>query len=321
MAVAVKRIGHEDRLSSVGHLEELRARLIVCAVAIGVCFAVCLWQNHLILHIVNEPLAEQTQKQVREGHGPLGASYRVQLGARDIALQTRALTSVLERPGSGLSRSARTALGGVSSKLAQDAARLSQQPEGDKPVTLGLGEPFTTTLGVSFVSALILALPVILFELYGFMLPAVDPPHQRVARALVCAVPLLFALGVAFGYFIVLPAAIRFFQNFNSDQFNVLVQASQYYKFASVTLLAMGVVFQVPIAILAATRTGIVTPGQLRRHRRYAILACATVAAFIPGDLTTMILETVPLYLLFEISVLVATLLDRTRATREEQAT
>ncbi len=122
------------------------------------------------------------------------------------------------------------------------------------------------------------------------------------------AIPVLFAVGVTFGYFVVLPAAVRFFQNFNSGQFNVLVQASQYYHFAAVVLLAMGLIFQVPVGVLAATRAGIVTPTQLRHNRRYAVLACAVVAAFIPGDALTLILETVPLYLLFEGSVLLASI-------------
>ncbi len=122
---------------------------------------------------------------------------------------------------------------------------------------------------------------------------------------------MLFTIGVLFGYFVVLPAAVRFFQNFNSGQFNVLVQASQYYHFVAVILLAMGLVFQVPVAILAATRAGIVTPAQLAHNRRYAILACAVVAAFIPGDAITLLLETVPLYLLFEGSVLLARLVER----------
>jgi sec-independent protein translocase protein TatC len=112
--------------------------------------------------------------------------------------------------------------------------------------------------------------------------------------------------GVVFGYLVVLPAAVRFFQNFNSDEFNVLVQASQYYHFAAVTLLAMGLVFQVPVAILAATRSGVVTPRQLSRNRRYALLACAGIAALLPGDAITLLLETAPLYLLFEASVLLA---------------
>ena len=105
---------------------------------------------------------------------------------------------------------------------------------------------------------------------------------------LLTAVPFLFATGVLFGYFVVLPAAIRFFVNFNSSEFNVLVQASPYYGFAATVLLAMGLVFQVPVVILGATRLGLVTPRQLRKSRRYAIVACAAVAAFLPGDAITL---------------------------------
>ena len=116
---------------------------------------------------------------------------------------------------------------------------------------------------------------------------------------------------MAFGYVVVLPAAVHFLQNFNSEQFNVLVQASQYYKFAATMLLAMGLLFQVPVGILAVTRAGGITPRQLRSHRRYAVGACALVAAVLPGDIVTMLLETVPLYLLFEGSVLLASLYER----------
>jgi sec-independent protein translocase protein TatC len=147
---------------------------------------------------------------------------------------------------------------------------------------------------------------VILFELYGFMLPALQPSERRVALPLLMAVPFLFAAGVLFGYFVVLPAAVRFFVNFNSGEFNVLVQASQFYKFAATVLLAMGLVFQVPVAILAATRVGIVTPSQLRKNRRYALVGCAVVAALLPGDAITLALETVPLYVLYEASILLA---------------
>ena len=178
-------------------------------------------------------------------------------------------------------------------------------------MTLGIGEPFTTTSAVALIFAFILALPVILFELYGFLLPAFSPDQQRIANSLVLAIPVLFVAGVLFGYFVVLPSALRFFQNFNSGEFNVLVQANQYYHFAAVTLLAMGLVFQVPVAMLAATRAGIVTPRQLRHNRRYALLACAAVAALLPGDVTTLVLETVPLYLLFELSLLLATIIER----------
>ncbi len=316
MAVAVGRLGHEERATVVDHLEELRGRLIISLATLAVAFGVCMWQNHALLSFVNRPLSHQTQKQVRAGNGPLGATYTVQQSTRSVAEQLRTVVGTLERPHSGASPATKAALGAVSPALAKAIKRLSAEPTGDKPVTLGIGEPFTTTLGIAFLFALILSLPVLLFQLYGFLLPAFSPDQRRVTTPLMLSIPFLFVAGVAFGYVVVLPAALRFFQNFNSEQFNVLVQASQYYHFAAVTLLAMGLVFQIPVAILACTRTGIVTPAQLRRNRRYALLGCGAVAAFLPGDAITLLLETVPLYLLFELSILLASVMgwrDRRR--------
>ncbi len=128
---------------------------------------------------------------------------------------------------------------------------------------------------------------------------------------LLIAVPFLFVAGVLFGYFVVLPSALHFLVNFNSSEFNILVQAGPYYQFAATVLLAMGLLFQVPVAILGATRAGLVTPRQLRRGRRYAIVACAAIAAFLPGDAITLMLETVPLYVLYEASILLASLAER----------
>jgi sec-independent protein translocase protein TatC len=310
MAAAVGSIGHEDRLSVVDHLHELRGRLIISLVALAVAFGLCMWQNHALLNIINKPLAHQTQKQVKAGNGPLGATYTVQQSARTVATQLQSVVSALQRPGSGVSAATRSSLEHVNPQLRGAIKHLSAAPEGNKPVTLGIGEPFTTTIGIAFIFALILALPVILYQLYGFLLPAFSPDQKRIATPLMLAIPFLFVAGVLFGYFVVLPAAVRFFQNFNSGQFNVLVQASQYYHFAAVTLLAMGLVFQVPVAILAATRAEIVTTKQLRHNRRYAIAACGAIAAFLPGDAVTLLLETVPLYLLFEFSVLLARVIE-----------
>jgi sec-independent protein translocase protein TatC len=318
MAVAVGRIGHEDQLSVVDHLEELRARLIVCLAVVAVAFGLCMWQNHALLEIINRPLAHETQKQVKAGHGPLGSTYTVQQSARTVATQLQLVVGALERPGSGASAATKASLAPVQPVLGKAIKSLSAAPQGNKPVTLGIGEPFTTTIGIAFIFALILSLPVLLYEAYGFLLPAFSPEQQQVATPLMLAIPFLFTAGVLFGYFVVLPAAVRFFQNFNSEQFNVLVQASQYYHFAAVILLAMGLVFQVPVGILAATRAGVVTTKQLRHNRRYAILACGAVAAFLPGDAITLLLETVPLYLLFELSVLLARVLDYRRRRREE---
>jgi sec-independent protein translocase protein TatC len=316
MATAIRTIGHEDRLSLVDHLDELRVRLIVSAIALAVAFGICLWQNHELLHIINKPLTTQTQKQVAKGEGTVGQAALAQRGVIGVSRDLQRALAVLSRPGSGLSPQARAQLTPLIASLKVDVAKIPRTTPGDNPVTLGVGEPLTTTLTVALYFALVLALPVILYELYGFILPALSPGERRVATPLLAAIPLLFAVGVLFAYFVVLPAATRFLVNFNSAQFNVLVQASQYYRFAATVLLAMGLVFQVPVAILAATRAGIVTTRQLRRNRRYAIVACAAVAAFLPGDFITLLLETLPLYLLYELSILLALFVERSASRR-----
>src|SRR5271167_1715412 len=142
MSVAVGRIGHEDRLSVVDHLEELRGRLIVSLAVVAVAFGMCMWQNHALLNIINEPLAHETQKQVRAGNGPLGATYTVQQSARTVAGQLQVVVAALERPGSGASAATRASLQGVQPQLRGAIAHLSAPPQGNKPVTLGIGEPF-----------------------------------------------------------------------------------------------------------------------------------------------------------------------------------
>ena len=309
----LRPVAYDEQVSLVGHLDELRTRIIVSLLALGVAFGVCFWQNHRLLALIDHPLATQTQAQVRAGHGPLGATYSVQRRSRDVAVQLDTLVQALKRaprpplPLATLER--------VDLSLHRDIRGLSAPPEGDRPVTLGIGEPFTTTVTVTLIFALILVLPMLLLQAYAYLGPALEPSFRQRTRSLLPTVPVLFIAGVAFGYFAVLPAAVHFFQNFNSAQFNVLVQASQYYKFAATTLLAMGLLFQLPLAILIVTRAGIITTGRLRRSRRYAVAACALVAALLPGDAITMLLETVPLYLLFEVSLVVAGLAER-RARR-----
>jgi sec-independent protein translocase protein TatC len=309
LPIAIRRVAHDDHLTLVGHLDELRSRIIVSLVAVAIAFGFCFWQNNALLRLIDRPLAHQTEQQVRDGHGPLGATYRVQESTRDVAVQLRTVVDALEKP----------SLQHVKASLDRDIAQLSEPPQGDRPVTLGIGEPFTTTVTVSLIFALILSLPIVLWQLYGFLMPAFDPQQRRRMRPLMLAIPFLFVTGVAFGYFVVLPAALHFFQNFNSTEFNVLVQAAPYYKFAASTILAMGLLFQVPVGILAITRAGVVSPRQLRRHRRYAVAACALVAAILPGDAITMLLETVPLYLLFELSLLLATISERRARLRGER--
>lgn len=320
MATAIRMIGHEDRLSLVDHLDELRSRLIVSVLAFAIAFGVCFWQNHALLKIVNAPLEHQTRQQVERGDGPMGRVWETEKAVRSVSKDTAGIAQALSDPSSGLPAGTRSALSAQIAKLKADTAALPATAEGYNPTTIGFGEPFTTTLTVTLYFALLVSLPVLLFELYGFVLPALKPAERGVAMPLLLAVPFLFATGVAFGYYVVLPAAVHFFQNFNASNFNVLVQASSYYKFAVTVLLAMGLIFQVPVAILAVTHAGIVTPKQLRKGRRYAIVVCALIAAFLPGDAVTLVLETVPLYVLYELSVLLASIVARRQARKERLA-
>jgi sec-independent protein translocase protein TatC len=179
---------------------------------------------------------------------------------------------------------------------------------GDRtPITFGIAEPFTTTVTISAYAALVLALPVILYQAYAFVLPALTTREKRFVVPFLALVPVLFVAGVVFGYFVVLPAATKFLLNFNDNQFNIQVRARDYYSFFTLTLGVMGLIFQLPIGILAVTRLGIVTPEQLSQNRRYAYVILLIVAMLLPGtDPVTMLIEAVPLLLLFEASLLLA---------------
>lgn len=181
-----------------------------------------------------------------------------------------------------------------------------------EPITFGVAEPFTTTVTITAYFALVIALPVILYQAYAFVLPALTDRERRVVVPFLLGVPVLFVAGVVFGYFVVLPAATKFLLNFNHDQFNIQVRARDYYSFFTLTLGVMGLIFQLPIGILAVTRLGIVTPEQLSANRRYAIVIIAVVAMLLPGtDPVSMLLEMVPLLVLFELSVLLARFVGR----------
>ena len=232
----IRPISHEDRLSVVDHLDELRSRLIVCAVAFCVAWALTAWQNHLVLEIINAPLPNDIQ-----------------------------------------------------------------------PITLGPAEAFYSTLTNAAYVALLISLPVILYQIYAFLLPAFSPTEKRVALPIMLMIPLLFIAGVVFCYFVVLTPAMTFLLNFNADEFNTQVRARDYYSFVTLLMLAMGLGFQIPVGVLAACKLRITSPEQLRRGRRFAIVGIVVLASLLPTlDPLTLILESIPLYALYELSILMA---------------
>jgi sec-independent protein translocase protein TatC len=185
-------------------------------------------------------------------------------------------------------------------------------PHGKTPITFSPTEPFVTTLKVSVYAGLLLALPILLYQAYAFVLPALAPHEKRVILPFLLSVPFLFLAGVVFSYFVVVPAAAKFLLNFNDTKFNIQIRASEWYGFFITTLMAVGLVFQAPLGILSLTRLGIVTPEQLAHNRRYAVLVIAIIAMLLPGtDPVTMILCMVPLLILFEGSVQLSKVIGR----------
>jgi sec-independent protein translocase protein TatC len=195
-------------------------------------------------------------------------------------------------------------------------------PSGHKQLlTLGVTEQFTTTVTVSAYFAIVLALPIILYQAYAYVLPAFSDAERRSVAPLMFLAPILFITGVVFAYFVVMPPAIDFLLNFNTDQFNTQVRAREYYSFFSTMLVAMGLIFEVPLAILAVTRLGIVTPDQLAKNRRYALVVIAVVAALLPSiDPVTMMLEMLPLIVLYELSILLARAMGTPKSYSEPSA-
>jgi sec-independent protein translocase protein TatC len=196
-------------------------------------------------------------------------------------------------------------------------------PDHRVPITFSVTEPFMTTLKVSIYAGILISLPVLLYQGYAFLLPALKPTEKRTVLPFLILVPLLFIAGVVFSYFVVVPAATEFLLNFNQDQYNIQVRASEYYSFFMLTLIALGLVFQVPMGIVAVTRLGIVTPEQLSHNRRYAYLVLAVVAMILPGtDPVTMLIELAPLLILFELSLILSRMLgtpaERTGAAEPE---
>jgi sec-independent protein translocase protein TatC len=180
---------------------------------------------------------------------------------------------------------------------------------GKQLLTLGVAEPFTTTLALSAYAGILLALPVLLYQAYAFVLPAFSKGERRVALPLMLMVPVLFVAGAAFAFFVVVPAALQFLLHFNADQFQTQLRAKEYYSFLSLTMIGCGIVFQVPVGVLALTRLGVTNAAGLRAKRRYAWLGCAVVAAALPGvDPVTMLFEMVPLVALYELSIVLAAL-------------
>jgi sec-independent protein translocase protein TatC len=184
--------------------------------------------------------------------------------------------------------------------------------EDQRLVTLGVTEAFTTSVKVSLLAALALALPVLLWQTWAFLAPAVEPHFQRVVLVFVALATALFACGVLFMYYVVLPRALDFLTNYDDDFFDNQLRASYYFSFVAWTLLAGGLAFLLPIFVLGLVRLRIVTADMLRRNRRMAFVGLLVFAILLPTvDPVSLAFEVVPLVLLFEMSIWLSVLMEK----------
>ena len=236
-----RRVGHDDELTLVEHLEELRGRLIVSLLAVAAGFVV---------------------------------TYAFR----------------------------RTLIGWLNDLL----------PEGTKPVTLSPAEPFMTSFTVALYGAIAIALPVLLWQLWSFVAPAVGERSQEVVARLALVGTILFVAGMAFAYWVVLRNAMPFLLEYDSDLYDIQIRAREYYSFAAFTVLAVGLLFELPIVVLGLVRLGILSSRRLRRNRRIGYGVCVIGAVLLPGvDWATMVLQILPVVALFEASIWLAVFFER----------
>ncbi len=189
-------------------------------------------------------------------------------------------------------------------------------PSDKELVTLGVTEPFTTAVKVSLIAAVAIALPILLWQIWAFLAPAMDRATQRVISVFVVIATALFAVGAAFAYFVILPAAVDFLTNFDESLYDIQIRASYYLTFTAMVLLATGLAFEMPIFILALVRIGVLSSAKLRRNRRVGVVLMVSFAILLPTvDPVSLLLETVPLLILFEASIWLSVLMERRWAT------
>jgi sec-independent protein translocase protein TatC len=180
-----------------------------------------------------------------------------------------------------------------------------------KPATFSPIEPFTTSVWVSLYAALLLALPVIFWQLWAFLAPAFEEHRERSMALLVAFATVLGLGGVAFGYWVILPPAIHFLTNYDSSHYTILIRARDYYRFATFVLLGVATAFEVPVFVLALVRLRILTAAKLRSTWRFGVFVMTVIGVLLPGvDPVSTILSVIPLVGLYVLSIGLATFLE-----------
>jgi sec-independent protein translocase protein TatC len=244
----------EKKLPFLGHLEELRSRLVASAIAVGIGFTICYIFSEQLFLILASPL-----------------------------------TNVM--------------------------------PEGDHLIFTSLPEMFFTYLKVSFVGGVLLASPVIFYEMWMFVAPGLYKNEKKLVIPFVTISTFLFVGGSLFAYFIVFPFGFRFFLGFSSDFVKALPSVKEYFSFSLKLLFAFGFVFELPVVIFFLAKLGLVTTAFLKKNRKYAVLLTFIVSAILtPPDVITQFMMAIPLLTLYEVGIWVSRFARRTKTEGTESS-
>ena len=242
----------DDKQPFLGHLEELRKRLVICAIAVGIGF------------IISYVFAKQL------------FSYLV-----------LPLTKVL--------------------------------PDDSRLIFTNLPEMFIAYIKVALVAGIILAIPIIFYQLWMFLAPALFRKEKRYIIPFVLFSSILFAAGALFGYLVVFPYGFKFFVSFATEDIQALPSVKQYFSFAIRLLLAFGLVFEMPVVVLFLTKIGLITPDSMKKFRKFAILCSFILSAILtPPDVATQLMMALPIIILYEISIFLSKAIYRKKEEKSE---
>ena len=191
---------------------------------------------------------------------------------------------------------------------------------GRELITLSPTESFMTVFKVSAYCGMIVAAPVIIFEIWSFVSPGLKKKEKRVVIIASIFTTILFFIGVTFAWIFVMPRVLDFLLNYESDFFNQQLQANKYFSFVALFLLGFGIIFETPVMILTLTRMGFVTPEKLAKNRKYAVLFGALASAILtPQDIFSMLAMVVPFILLYEISIHLSKIIVRRKRKKDAE--
>ena len=242
----------DEKQPFLAHLEELRKRLIACAIAVGIGFVISYFFSERLFRLLIMPLRDAMS-------------------------------------------------------------------ESDQLIFTNLPEMFLTYLKVAFIAGILVAAPIIFYELWMFVAPGLYRKEKKYVIPFVVSSTILFVGGSLFGYFVVFPFGFKFFLGFANEYVKALPSVKQYFSFSMKLLFAFGIVFELPVVVFFLAKMGLVTPDLLKRNRKYAILLTFVIAALLtPPDVITQCMMAGPILILYEIGILVTRLAQVKRQDDEE---